>query len=385
MKILLLSQFYSTTRGGGEQLFHTIANQLAEHHHKVWIITNRIKNESYQDSKNINIEFVPPELEYKGGLPPKFSDNFRFLCSSINRGLKIIKKQEIDLIHSNNFTPALAGGILSFLTSKPHVTSVWDVFSLCGKNYWNEWTNQMNVSKINGMIGPIFEKLILRVPCKAIHTISNTTENDLKKFGAKKPIHVIEPALENIPQRNFDPDPKQFVYVGRLIFYKNLEVVIKAINIVHKLEPDVKLIIVGDGPQKQQLQSIVKKLKLENNILFKSYVLNDEKMDIISKSNAMVFPSLCEGFGLVILEAFSQSRPVLVSNIKPMSDIVSDGKTGFVLNPHDENSWAKAMLKLVKEITLSNTMGKNGNDVLKTKHDQKLMYEKILNMYNGAI
>jgi len=63
--------------------------------------------------------------------------------------------------------------------------------------------------------------------------------------------------------------------------------VIKAINIVHKAEPDVKLIIVGDGPQKQQLQSIVKKLKLENNILFKSYILNDEKMDIISKSNTM--------------------------------------------------------------------------------------------------
>ena len=116
MKILLLSQFYSTTRGGGEQLFHTIANQLAEHDHKVWIITNRIKNESYQDSKNITIEVVPPELEYKGGLPPKFSDNFRFLFSYISRGLKIIQKQEIDLIHSNNFTHYLAGGILSLLT-----------------------------------------------------------------------------------------------------------------------------------------------------------------------------------------------------------------------------------------------------------------------------
>jgi len=381
MKILLLSQFYSTTRGGGEQLFHTIANQLAEQDHKVWIITNRIKNESYQDSKNINIEFVPPELEYKGGLPPKFSDNFRFLFSSISRGLKIIKKQEIDLIHSNNFTPALAGGILSFLTSKPHVTSVWDVFSLCGEDYWNQWTKQMNVSKINGMIGPIFEKLIPRISCKAIHTISKATENDLKKFGTKKPIHVIEPSLENIPQRNFEPNSKQFVCVGRLIFYKNLEVVIKAINIVHKLEPDVKLIIVGDGPQKQQLQSIVKKLKLENNILFKSYVLNDEKMDIISKSNAMVFPSLCEGFGLVILEAFSQNRPVLVSNIKPMSDIVSDGKTGFVLEPHDENSWAKAMLKLVKEITLSKTMGKNGYDLLKSKYNPEEMTNKIISMY----
>ena len=385
MNILLLSQFYSTTRGGGEQLFHTIANQLGEHDHKVWIITNKIKNESYQDSKNISIEFVPPELEYKGGLPPRFSDNFSFLISSIRRGQKIIKKHEIDLIHSNNFTPALAGGMLSFLTSKPHITSVWDIFSLCGKNYWNKWTNQMNVSKINGLIGPSFEKLILRAPCSAIYTISKATEDDLKKFGAKKPIHVIEPALENFTSDNSEPSPKQFVYVGRLIFYKNLEVIIKAINIVQKEVSDIKLIIVGDGPQKQQLQTLVKKLDLEKNISFKSYISNEEKMKIISKSNAMVFPSLCEGFGLVILESFAQNRPVLVSNIRPMSDIISDGKTGFVLDPHNENVWADAILKLVKEVSLSKTMGKNGNVLLNTKHRQEIMYEKILNMYNDVL
>jgi len=164
VKVLLLSQFFSTTRGGGEHLFHVISEQLAKHDNQVWIITNRIKDEIYENVPNINIEFVPPELKYEGGLPPKFSDNFRFLTSSVNRGLKLIKRENIDLIHSNNFTPALAGGILSFLTSKPHITSVWDIFSLCGKNYWSEWTNQMNVSKINGLIGPIFEKLILRVP-----------------------------------------------------------------------------------------------------------------------------------------------------------------------------------------------------------------------------
>ena len=223
MKILLLSQFFSITRGGGEYVFNIMAKKLAENNHKVWVITNKIKGENYFQHKNIQIIFVPPNLEYKGGLPPSFSDNLRYSFNAVKKGHKIIKKEKIDIIHSNNFAPALAGGILSFLTSKSHITSIWDIFSLCGENYWNKWAEQENISKIHARIGPMFEKLILKIPCKAIHTISQATNDDLKKFGAKKPIYIIFPSIEKIDSQS-KQNPLHFVYVGRLVFYKNLEV-----------------------------------------------------------------------------------------------------------------------------------------------------------------
>jgi len=69
MKILLLSQFFSSTRGGGEHLFYILAKKLAEKNHQVWVITNKIKDESYPSHKNIKIILVSPVLKYEGGLP----------------------------------------------------------------------------------------------------------------------------------------------------------------------------------------------------------------------------------------------------------------------------------------------------------------------------
>jgi len=382
LKILLLSQFFSTTKGGGEYVFSLIAKKLAENDHKVWVITNKISGEEYQVHKNIDIVFVKPTLQYKGGLPPGFLDNIRYSTNAVTAGLKIIKKEKIDIIHSNNFSPALAGSILSFMTSKPHVTTIHDVFSLCGRNYWKQWGSQSEVSKINVLLAPFFEKLMLKLKHNCIHTVSEATKEDLVKFGAKKPIHVIHNSIEtSSTNHHSETNPLQFVYVGRLVFYKNLEVVIKAISIAKKTEPKTNLIIMGSGPHKKPLEELTKSLGLESNIEFKGYVSADEKAKIIATSSALLFPSLCEGFGLVILEAFAQSKPVLVSDIRPMSDIVSYGKNGYVLNPSNENLWAEHLLKIIKSPQDALLMGKEGNRLLISAYSQESMYQKVLEMY----
>jgi len=94
---------------------------------------------------------------------------------------------------------------------------------------------------------------------------------------------------------------------------------------------------------------------------------------------------LCEGFGLVILEAFSQSRPVLVSNVRPMSSIVSHGTTGYVLDSHDDAIWAEYLLRMSSNLQESSIMGKNGNKTLDSLYSEQLMSQKIIEMYSNAI
>lgn len=381
MKVLILSQFFSTTRGGGEYVLNFVAKKLAEDNHKIFVITNNIVGETYQEFNNIKVIFVPPTLQYTGGLPPKFSDNIRYAINAITKGFSIIKKEKIDIIHSNNFAPALAGSILSHLTSKPHITTVHDIFSLCGKNYWKEWGRQNKVSQMNVWLAPFFEKLMIKLHYNCIHTVSEATKQDLLKFGTKRPIHVIHNAIDSILPISVKQDPLQFVFIGRLVFYKNVEVAINAISVARKIEPKLKLVIIGDGPHRDTLEKIARNLSLEQSIEFKGYVTAEEKSRIISESNALVFPSLCEGFGIVILEAYQQKKPVLVSNMRPMSDIVLDGVTGYVLNPHDEKIWAQHMIDMIKDQKKSEEMGKNGYQRLAAKYNQESMYEKIINMY----
>lgn len=385
MNILLLSQFFSTTRGGGEYVFSLIAKKLAENNHKVWVITNRIKGEQYNVQKDVHLIFISPTLEYRGGLPPKFSDNLGYLINAIIKGLKTIKKEKIDIIHSNNYAPALTGSILSFLTSVPHVTTIHDVFSLGGKDYWKKWAEQNDVSKINAFLAPLFEKTMKDIKCKCVHTVSEATRDDLKKFGVKKPIYVIPNGIEfpKIVPTKFNR--YQFVYVGRLVFYKNLEVVIRAIDLTRKTEPKIKLIIVGDGPHRKSLEDLIAKLNLESSIEFKGYVSTEKKLRLIRESNALVFPSLFEGFGLVILEAFSLAKPVLVSKIRPMSDIVSHEENGYVLDSSDEKQWVYALNELIRDPEKGTILGSNGFEICHRQYSSQTMYEKVVKMYNDII
>jgi len=366
-------------------VFKTIAKVMAQNGHKVWVITNNVKGEKYQESENLKIITVNPTLEYRGGLPPTFADNIRYTINAYRKGRKIIKNQNIDVIHSNIFSPALAGSIISYFTKTPHITTIHDIFSIYDKEFWKKWARQSNVSSTNARLIPFFEKLMLRFRFNCIHTVSDATKNDIQKIGTKKPIHIIPNCIQEEKQVTVEPKTNQFVYLGRLVFYKNVEVILQAFKTVAKQFPDAILVIAGDGPHKESLQELAKKLGINNNIKFEGYVTPQKKAKLLAESNALLFPSLIEGFGLVILESFQQKRPVLVSDISPMSDIVENYKTGLVIDPQNERKWADAIIWLIKNPQKSDIMGKNGNEILKVKYNQELFYEKILKMYDDVL
>lgn len=385
MKILILSQFFSTTKGGGEYVFSLIAKTLADTGNKVWVITNQVKGETYPIHENIKIIFVPPLLEYKGGLPPNFVDNLSYSLNGIRKGISLIEKEQIDIIHSNNFAPALAGSVISIITRKPHITTVHDVFSLCGKNYWKLWGKQSNTSRLNVILAPFFEKMIVKLRCEAIHTVSEATKDDLLKIRTKKPIYVIPNTIEIHPIQPIKQTSNQFIYIGRLVFYKNLEVAIKAIHIVKKTHPKIILVIVGGGPHRKNLEELVNQLDLQDNVKFLGFVSNERKIKLLSESQALVFPSLCEGFGLVILEAFEQKKPVLVSDVQPLSDIVSHQKTGFVISPHDEKEWAKMLIEVINNPEKASQMGLTGREILEKNYNAQNMLNNLLLMYSKFV
>lgn len=385
MNILLITQFLSTTKGGGEYLFTIMANELAKRGHKIWIITHKIENENYENfHKNITINFAS-SIKYEGGLPPSISENLKFVWSSFFQGLKLVKDKKIDLIHSNNFSPAFAASLISTFTKCPHITAVWDVFSLCGKDFWLKWSEQKDVSRFHAFLGKRFEKMILSLKHEAIHTISDASKEDLLKFGAKKPIYTIPPAIDTSEVNSSKLEPFQFVYIGRLVFYKNIDTIIHAVSIVKNRFPDIKLIIIGGGPQKQELVELINKLDLKNNVEFRGFVSEEEKNSILSSSIAMLFPSLCEGFGLVILESFMLEKPVLVADNRPLSDIVENNIDGYIIEAKDQNGWAEKIINLIQNPDSAKKMGSVGKQKVLDNYSLNKMISNIESMYKSVI
>ena len=381
MNILLLSQFFTPTIGGGEVVFCNLAKAMADDGNHVWVIANKIKAETYLSHKNIKIIFVPPLLEHRGGFSTKFADNIIYCFWAVVKSFSVIRKEKIKIIHSNNFAPALAGSFISIFTGKPHITTIHDVLSNY-KDYWKKWGELEKVSKMSVILGPIFEKVIMRIRCSAIHTVSNATKIDLIEFGAKKPIYVIPNVIYFDEPKKFNVNALQFIFIGRLIHYKNVEVVIKAVSILQKKYPTITLLIVGSGPNKENLERLVAELNIHDNIIFKGQLSEEEKNELISSSISIVFPSLLEGFGLVILEAFAFKKPILVSNVPPLSEIVEHGITGYVISPHDEKEWANSMEKIIQNPEKTVMMGGAGRKVLDEKYNPKIMGKNVRKMYN---
>lgn len=366
MKILYLTQFFDATRGGGEVVFHYIAKKLAAKGHKVYVIRHKTRGENCSIRlSNMKVYDINPSLEYKGGLPSTLNQNLLYIYNAVRLGLKVIKKEKIDVIHANTYTPVFVGVILSRLTGRPIIITIHDVAFTNGLIFWKQWMKQFNTSfpSLLSLVSYIGELLTFKLPVNVIHTVSETSREDILKIQNKKPVVVIPNGLDLTMYSFNDADTRYddyIVYIGRCVYYKNLEVIIKAMKIVLEKNPKSKLIVIGDGPMRHSWEKLANDYGVMSNIIFKGYLSHEEKIDILKGATALVLPSVWEGFGMVVLEAWALKKPVLVAKVKPLSDIVTHGKDGFHANPFEPAKWAEYLEALLRDKNLARQMGEAG-------------------------
>jgi len=97
----------------------------------IWIDNFNVKGERYEEQENLKIITVKPQLEYRAGLPPSFGDNIRYVLNAYRKAKSLVKKENIDVIHSNNFSPALAGSLISYFTGVSHINVFFFYKGLC--------------------------------------------------------------------------------------------------------------------------------------------------------------------------------------------------------------------------------------------------------------
>ena len=385
MKILYFTQlFYPSLFGGGENVFFQWAKELKKRGHDVFVITQRLENtKSFEEYQGIKIFRVGSKPKIVGTLPVGIFSNISFFVSAIIKGIQLARKNKFDLIHSNTYIPVISAQVCSRFFGIPHIATVHDVYLKSKENFWKDWSKQQGISNQSKCIGPWIEKKIAKTGVTLFHTVSKTSKSDLEKMNVKKKIVVIPNAIDLAHYKRKEIDTKnQAIFIGRLVFYKNLEILIKAFAQVVKKIPDAKLVIVGDGPSKQSLIDEALSAGLDKNVDFKGTVSDDEKIKLLYESRVLLNPSLVEGFGLVILEAFSCSKPVIVSDTRPLSDLVSDTNDGFVLSASDSNQWANKLVELISNPALCEKMGKAGQKKVVTQYSLEKIIDSVIDLYD---
>jgi glycosyltransferase involved in cell wall biosynthesis len=384
MNILYLTQFFSGSRGGAPLLFFDFAKSFAQRGNNIHIICN-VTTE--QELTNIHIHKVKPHLPDSNQVPTTILPNLQYITSALIRGISIIDKYEIDIVHTNSLIPVIVGGILGKLKGVPVVASIHDVFTGDNSSRWKKWLEVNRLPNYYHIFGELMERVSLSMPKDVIHTLSQSSYNDIHNIKPNAKIKVIPPSVNplNYPSNAPTIYENFILFIGRLVFYKNIDVLLKAFQTVVKDFANYQLIIAGDGPMKSTWQSLASKLGIEKNVLFIGNISNEQKIDLLNRCLALALPSTFEGFGLVILESFMFKKPVLVSDVSPFDEIIDHEHDGFLIPSHDSEIWAKRIIDLIKDRNLVVRIGRNGYSKYEDKFNFSNYISRMENLYKSLI
>ena len=312
------------------------------------------------------------------------SESFRHFLTNVmdyinqQESERLLKKQDFDLVHPTYYNPYF----LKYLKKKSCVITVHDMIHEIFPDIFptgdpiSSWKKQV-LENANEII-----------------SVSESTKSDIIRFFHIDPdrIHVIyhgNPFEEKTLAEEYrDPSVhpstgKSFIlFVGNRSGYKNFEFFISAAaEILHK-DTELQVCCAGGGPFTPHEIEILKKLQILKRVY---YIQPDDRLmkKLYANARAFVFPSLYEGFGLPVLEAFSCGCPVMLSNTSSLPEIGGDAAVYF--DPSDPDSFTSTLEHLLTDDTLRLQLISRGHERLKqfswekTAKATRNVYEKLVN------
>jgi len=187
---------------------------------------------------------------------------------------------------------------------------------------------------------------------------------DPKKYS---PDQVSQERIDAVRQRyGLDNEDMMILFVGRLVWIKGVDKLIRAMPHVLQKVPNAKLVIVGLGDMRDYLEGLVRNLHLEDVVKFRfEFIPEEERIAHYASCDVAVYPSLYEPFGIVTLEAMSMEKPVVVgaagtSGMREIVSITGSDKCGFHINPNDPTDIAWGIVSAIKDPAKRVQFGRNG-------------------------
>jgi glycosyltransferase involved in cell wall biosynthesis len=201
---------------------------------------------------------------------------------------------------------------------------------------------------------------------------------DVEKF---KPIQ--NPTLV---KRQFGLGNKPCVlFVGSLIPRKGLFFLVEAAKRIVKENAETKFLIVGEGPQKNQLTIALESARLSGNFKFLGNLKEDDLSAAYNCADVFVLPSIQEGQGIVLLEAQACGKPVVAFDIGGVNEAAHNDETGLLVDRGSSEELGNALLRLLSEKPLREKMGANGRRFVTENFTWDICAQKMLKVYREAL
>ncbi|MEO1621501.1 MAG: glycosyltransferase family 4 protein [Cyanobacteria bacterium J06632_3] len=169
----------------------------------------------------------------------------------------------------------------------------------------------------------------------------------------------------------------RLLFVGRLAAVKGLPMLLDSVKQLKETMPNIRLTIVGDGPDRQMLEAQTAEAGLNEQVQFVGYQSQAAVRDYLQQTDVFVLPSFAEGVPVVLMEAMMSGVPVVATQIAGVSELVIDGESGFLVPPSNVDILCDRIQKLLADGPLRQRFGQKGAQKVQAEFDISQESQKL--------
>src|SRR3989338_7277652 len=362
MNILLLTSHFDT--GGITSYVTTLSAGLYRAGHRVIVVS--AGGDAVGVLEKTGARHVRMDIRVKSEAHPK-------IYLGLPRLAALIRADDIDIIHAQTRVTQVMAFWLSRMTGKPFV-------STCHGFFKPRWFRKVFSCWGQGVIAisrGVREHLIkdFNVNPDSVHLVPNGIDMSCYPFT--------DEVLRRQKRVQWSVDGSPVIgIIARLSDVKGIDVLIRAMPSVVASFPRVWLMIVGQGPQENDLRMLVDQLGLEKSVDFRSTV--QSTADILPAFDVFVMPSLQEGLGLSVMEAMAAGISVVASNVGGLPDLVKDGQTGFLTPVGDSAALGKRINAMLGDPVRALNMARAARTLMEKEFSAERMVEGTIKVYERS-
>ncbi len=378
MKIAFFTDTYWPQTNGVSENTLTTKKALEKMGHEVYVVAPKTPGYKDTDEHVFRLSAVKiiknPEQRLVVPIPEK--------------DLRNLFRQKFDVVHIHTQgTAGLLGWEFARLRGLPCVVTY---HTLLNRYLHYVLKGKMVTPKIAELGSKIFCNL-----CDLVVVPTKRVKKELLDYGVTKKILVIPGGIELARFRSLkkgylrkqlgltDSD-RVILYLGRLGKEKKVDFIIESLKDLLNKERNTYLAIVGDGPEKENIVSLAKDLKLTKKVLFTGFISRKDVPKVYKDADIFVFASDTETQGLTVPEAMLAGCPVVVVKDPAFDELVTAGKTGLVAE-RNKKDFAGKVKNLLVEPQLRMSLGKAGEKLVREKYSSEAQAKKLVGVYKKAI
>lgn len=361
MKIGLVCPYNIVKGGGVQEIVLALQKGLKRKGHDAKIITPLPRD--IKQVKNKDIIFIGSSTDFRS---PTHTTAQVSVTLDTEKLDAILEKENFDILHFHEpWVPVISKQILqrshsvniaTFHAKVPETQMIRTV----AKVFTPYLKSVMSYLNVLTAVSDSGAEYVRSLTDQKINIIPNGVDLSVYKYFSKKD--------EN--------DIKSILFIGRLERRKGVKYLIKAFQLLNEINPNVRLIIAGDGPERERLKLLSEDLKI-NNISFLGYITEKQKLKLLHETDLFCSPAIFgESFGIVLLEAMACGRVIVAGNNSGYIDVMNGTGAISIVNPHDAAEFARRLNLLLVDKVLQDVWQKWA-----LKRVKEFDYTKIVDLY----